>query len=72
MTTLIDVPSSGTPKKTVRVEDALWEAFGEACKADGISCAEDLRNHMKWKVQQHAQKQAQAQPEAPADDQPKS
>lgn len=59
MTTLIPVPSAGTPKQTIRVDDALWEAFKEACKAEGVSAAADIRAHMRRKVEQHQQKLAQ-------------
>ncbi|MFB4312912.1 hypothetical protein [Actinomadura sp. 21ATH] len=56
--TLIDVPSSGTPKRTVRADDALWDAYTAACEAEGISNAEDLRAHMRAKIERHQQKQA--------------
>lgn len=50
MTTLICVPSPGTPKQTVRVEYALWEAYGRVCDADGTNRAKDLREHMERRV----------------------
>lgn len=57
MATLIDVPGKGTPKKTVRVDDALWQAFTEASKTKGLSCAENLRQFMKREVEEHQQRE---------------
>jgi len=50
VTTLIGVPTAGTPKQTLRVEKELWEEYGEVCKQEGVSRAADLRAHMEDKV----------------------
>jgi hypothetical protein len=71
VTTLIDVPSSGTPKQTIRVENALWLAYGEVCAAEGTSRAEDIREHMKRKVKAHTG-QLPTEPDAPQEDQPQT
>lgn len=70
MTTLIDVPTSGTPKQTIRVDGELWKAYGKACEAEGTSRAEDIREHMKRKIAAH--KQSTAPASTPSDDQPES
>lgn len=57
MATLIGV-SAGTPKRTVRADAALWEAYTEACEAEEVTCAEDLRRHMRRKVARYQQKKA--------------
>lgn len=67
MTTLTCVPSSGTPKQTIRVEGALWDEFGEVCKAEGTNRAEDIREHMKRRIQAHRGQDASALPPAAAD-----
>lgn len=33
-----------------RVPDALWKAFGDACKAKGTSRSDDLRRYMTAEV----------------------
>lgn len=70
MTTLIDVPSSGTPKQTIRVESALWEAFGKVCADEGTNRAKDIREHMERKVQAHKGQRPPSEPAAQEEDQP--
>ncbi|MDL4812785.1 hypothetical protein [Actinomadura opuntiae] len=59
MATLIGVPTQGTPKRTVRVEDELWELFLEASKARGLSGAENIRRFIEREVEAHQQATAQ-------------
>lgn len=53
MATLSYVPSQGTPKRTVRADDALWKAFTEASKAKGLSGAENIRRFMRREVDEY-------------------
>ncbi|MGI8333521.1 hypothetical protein ACRYCC_26510 [Actinomadura scrupuli] len=71
MTTLIVVPSSGTPKQTIRVERALWDAYGEVCAAEGTSRAKAIREHMESKVKAH-RGHLPNEPEGQTESQPQS
>lgn len=41
---------ANTPGRLIRVEDELWDDYGEACKAEGTTRSDDLRAHMVRKV----------------------
>jgi hypothetical protein len=53
--TLTTVSSRGTKGRLIRVEDDLWKAYLEACKAEGTTGSEDIRQHMRDKVTAHEQ-----------------
>ncbi|WNI19142.1 hypothetical protein [Actinacidiphila sp. ITFR-21] len=42
--------TKGTPGRVVRIDDATWAAYGELCKAEGTSRADDLRRHAHARV----------------------
>ena len=37
------MPSKGTPHRTVRIEDGLWDAAKEAAKQNGTNISEVIR-----------------------------
>lgn len=37
-----------TPLRTLQVDAAVWERFGDAAKAAGTARPESLREHMDW------------------------
>jgi hypothetical protein len=58
--TLAPVPNQPkTPNRVVRVDDELWEAYGQACEAEGHNRAEDIRDHMRRKVATWKRRQRQ-------------
>lgn len=46
--TLNRVPGKGTKKRTLRVEDALWDPFGEATQAAGRDRNGVVKDFMRW------------------------
>jgi len=42
---------ANTPGRLIRVEDELWDDYGEACKAKGTTRSDDLRAHMTDEVE---------------------
>ena len=42
--------TKGTPGRVIRVEDDVWEAYGELCKAKGLSRAADLRVYINKEI----------------------
>ncbi len=65
--TVTPVPNKPkTKNRVLRVDEALWLAYGEACEAEGLTKADDLREHMRRKVRAFKRRQAQvAQPTTP-------
>lgn len=52
-----------------RVPDALWKAYGAACKAKGTTRSDDLRRYMTAEVAEHERKLRRiARENAPADE----
>lgn len=47
----------GTPGRVIRVEQELWEAYGEVCASDGTTRADDLRRHMTTRVKEYRAEQ---------------
>ena len=45
----------GTKRRSLRVTDALWEAYAAACAYYRQSVSDDLRAHMEAKVHNHEQ-----------------
>lgn len=43
--------TKGTPGRVVRIDDETWAAYGELCKAEGTSRADDLRRHAHARVE---------------------
>lgn len=58
--------SNNTPQRVVRVQNELWERFGEACAAVGISRSDELRLHMSAFVEEYERKQQRRAREAAA------
>lgn len=46
----VDMTTKGTPGRVVRIDDETWAAYGELCKAEGTSRADDLRRHAHARV----------------------
>lgn len=40
-----------TPLRNIRVEDELWDDYGQACDAKGTTRSDDLRAHMTSEVE---------------------
>jgi hypothetical protein len=55
-----------TPNRVVRVPDELWERFGAACEALGISRSDQLRLHMNAFADEYERKQRARAREAAA------
>lgn len=49
--------TKGTPGRVIRVEDEVWEAYGELCKAKGLSRAADLRVYINREIAAHRRRQ---------------
>ncbi|MGW7053079.1 hypothetical protein [Streptomyces sp. NPDC054887] len=50
--------TKGTPGRVVRIDDETWAAYGELCKEEGTSRADDLRRHAhsrvaKWRAKKY-------------------
>ncbi|MFC5802758.1 hypothetical protein [Streptomyces formicae] len=45
--------TKGTPGRVIRVEKELWDEYGLACEAKGLSRAADLRVYIKREVAAH-------------------
>lgn len=45
-----------TPQRVIRVSDELWERFGEACDAVGISRSDQVRLQMSAFIEEHERK----------------
>lgn len=46
----VDMTTKGTPGRMVRIDDDTWAAYGELCKAEGTSRADDIRRHVHARV----------------------
>ncbi|MFF8829287.1 hypothetical protein [Streptomyces sp. NPDC015131] len=44
--------TKGTPGRVVRIDDDTWAIYGELCKAEGTSRADDMRRHVHSRVNQ--------------------
>lgn len=44
------MPTKGTDRQTVRVDEDLWAEYGQACAAEGTDRSADLREHMRRKI----------------------
>ncbi|MCX4605427.1 hypothetical protein OG402_33720 [Streptomyces anulatus] len=42
--------TKGTPGRMVRIDDEMWEAYGQLCTAEGTSRADDIRRHVHSRV----------------------
>jgi len=43
------MPSAGTPKRPIRIEDQLWRAALEKAKREGTTVAEQIRSMLaRW------------------------
>lgn len=45
--------AGNTPRRAIRVDDSLWQAYCAACNVDGVSASERLRAHMRSIVASH-------------------
>lgn len=57
VTTLINVPTAGTPETDQSRGECAMAGYGEACEAEGTSRAVDIREHMKRKIERHRRRQ---------------
>ena len=46
---------ANTPHRVIRVEDELWDKYGQACAAKGTNRSDDLREHMVSEVEKAEQ-----------------
>lgn len=37
----------------IRIERDLWEAYGKVCEADGTNRSEDIREHVRRRVEEY-------------------
>lgn len=44
------MPGRGTERRAIRVDDALWQRFGEVAQALGTDRASLVREWIKWSV----------------------
>ncbi|MFF7576834.1 hypothetical protein ACFZBE_17890 [Streptomyces sp. NPDC008061] len=42
--------TKGTPGRMVRIDDEMWEAYGQLCAEEGTSRADDMRRHVHARV----------------------
>lgn len=42
--------TKGTPGRMVRIDDEMWEAYGQLCAEEGTSRADDMRRHVHSRV----------------------
>jgi len=54
----VDMTTKGTPGRVVRIDNETWAAYGELCKAEGTSRADDLRRHAHARVEAWRKEQA--------------
>ncbi|MFE9398614.1 hypothetical protein [Streptomyces flavidovirens] len=50
--------TKGTPGRMVRIDDEMWEAYGQLCAEEGTSRADDIRRHVHSRVNAWRKKQA--------------
>ena len=53
LTGSLTMPSKGTPPRTIRVEDALWDAAKETARTRGDNLSEIIRQALNTYVKQH-------------------
>jgi hypothetical protein len=46
------MPGKGTKKRTIRVDDALWEPFGEATQEMGSDRNGMIKEFMRWYLEE--------------------
>jgi hypothetical protein len=46
----VRMTTTGTPGRMVRIDDETWAAYGELCKEEGTSRADDIRRHVHARV----------------------
>lgn len=46
------MPGRGTPRRAIRMPDALWERFGEAAQAAGTDRNAVVRELIRWYVRE--------------------
>jgi hypothetical protein len=44
------MPSRGTDRRAIRIDDALWQRFGEVAAALGTDRASLIREWVRWSV----------------------
>jgi hypothetical protein len=44
------MPGKGTRQRAIRIDDALWERFGEVAEALGMDRASLIREWVRWAV----------------------
>jgi hypothetical protein len=42
--------TKGTPGRMVRIDNEMWEAYGQLCAEEGTSRADDIRRHVHSRV----------------------
>lgn len=50
---LAPVPTRGTPQRTIRVSDEMWKPFAEACKKQGKTPSEVVRDCIRAYLDEH-------------------
>lgn len=58
---------ANTPNRVIRVEDELWDAYGQAVEAKGMKRSDDLRAHMLRVVRAFKAKSGKVDPGNRAD-----
>ncbi|MFB7900282.1 hypothetical protein ACFC1B_28630 [Streptomyces xiamenensis] len=47
----------GTPQRVIRADQETWDEYGEVCKAEGTTRADDLRRHMRARIKTYRAEQ---------------
>lgn len=50
----VDMTTRGTPGRMIRIDDEMWEMYGQLCAEEGTTRTDDLRRHVYSRVRAYA------------------
>jgi hypothetical protein len=50
----VDMTTRGTPGRMIRIEDEMWELYGQLCAEEGTTRTDELRRHVHSRVRAYA------------------
>ena len=46
----VDMTTRGTPGRMIRIDDEMWELYGQLCAEEGTTRTDELRRHIHTRV----------------------
>jgi len=46
----VDMTTRGTPGRMIRIDDEMWELYGQLCAEEGTTRTDELRRHVHSRV----------------------